>query len=424
MAAQIAQTSMGFVDTVMVGKVAPEDLAAVAMGTGLWHPLYLFGIGVLMATSTLVAHLHGAGKSEAIGPLMRQALWLSVLLSGPTIWLLCQMATVMRWLRVTPDVVHIAQGYLDALAWGVFPAFAFSALRFLCEGIGFTRPIMLFGIVGLVTNVGANYVLIYGKLGFPALGAVGCGLASALALWAMFGCLLAHVLRFHRYRRLGIFARTDYPKWSELKPLLTIGLPIGLSIFIEASIFGAIALILGVLGATVVAGHQIALNVASLSFMIPLSFAMATTVRVGQAAGRSDPRAARTCGFIGIAMALVTQMAMGLLIFTFAQPIAKLYSNDPSVIDVAVGLLTFAALFQISDGLQVSANGALRGLKDTRVPMLITILAYWVIGLPLGYMVGMVLGLGAPGLWIGLIAGLTIAAVLLNVRFFRVSAAA
>jgi MATE family multidrug resistance protein len=276
---------------------------------------------------------------------MRQALWLSVLLSGPTIWLLCQMATVMRWLRVTPDVVHIAQGYLDALAWGVFPAFAFSALRFLCEGIGFTRPIMLFGIVGLVTNVGANYVLIYGKLGFPALGAVGCGLASALALWAMFGCLLAHVLRFHRYRRLGIFARMDYPEWSELKPLLTIGLPIGLTIFIEASIFGAIALILGVLGATVVAGHQIALNVASLSFMIPLSFAMATTVRVGQAAGRSDPRAARTCGFIGIAMALVTQMAMGLLIFTFAQPIAKLYSNDPSVIDVAVGLLTIQSFF-------------------------------------------------------------------------------
>jgi MATE family multidrug resistance protein len=199
-----------------------------------------------------------------------------------------------------------------------------------------------------------------------------------------------------------------------------LGLPIGLSIFAESSIFAAIALILGVFGANVVAGHQIALNVAALSFMVPLSWSMAITVRVGHAMGRHDPFEARFIARTGIVVCTLIMGVMAVLIFTLARPIATIYTEDAAVLEIAVSLLLFAALFQISDGLQVSANGALRGLKDTKIPMLMTVLAYWLIGLPLGYSLCMSWKLGAAGLWIGLIVGLSVAAVLLNGRFYLV----
>lgn len=417
MAAQLAYMAMGFVDTVMVGRVGPTALAAVALGTSFWQPLYLFSLGVLIAASTSVAHLYGAGRLREIGPLTRQALWLSLLLAVPVVALLHQATWAMQWLAVSPELVPVAQDYLRALSWGAFPAFAFVALRCLSEGIAFTRPIMVIGFVGLGVNVLGNYLLIYGKLGFPALGAFGCGLATSISYLVMLLCLAVLVLRHPRYRLLRVLRDWDWPAWEPFQALLKLGLPIGLSIFIEGSVFAAVALVLGVFGATVVAGHQIALNVAAMSFMLPLSLALAITVRVGHAMGRQDPGHARLTGFTGIALAGLIMTAMAFLIAGLARPIAGIYTDDLQVISVAAGLLQFAALFQIPDGLQVSANGALRGLKDTRGPMLITVLAYWLCGFPAGYVLGIFQNLGAVGLWIGLIVGLSVAAVLLVVRF-------
>jgi len=421
MVAQVSYMLMGFADTVMVGKVGALELAAVAIGTSLWHPLYLLVLGVLMATSPSVAHLYGAGESREIGRVVRQALWLSFFLSIPAFVLLRSMTGFMHWLAVDPPIIPVSDDYLDALSWGVPAIFAYTVLRFLNEGIGFTRPIMIIGFIGLVINVAGNYVLIYGKLGFPALGAKGCGLATALTLWMMLGCMLGLVTRHYRYRPIELFACWDWPQWPELRPLLTLGVPIGLSIFAEASIFAAIALVLGFLGATVVAGHQIALNVAGMSFMLPLSLAMAITVRVGHALGRGSPAEARFIGLIGITLAGLIMAFMALLIFTLADPISRIYTEDTQVLAIATHLLVFAALFQISDGLQVAGSGALRGFKDTRVPFLITFLAYWVIGFPSGYYLGITLAMGASGMWLGLFFGLSIAAVLLNARFWWLS---
>ena len=396
-------------------------LAAVAMGTSFWHPVYLFTLGVLMATSTSVAHLYGAGQPAEIGRLARQALWLSVFLGILSFLTLRHMTWISDGLAVSPDIIPLTQDYLEALSWGVLPIFAYLILRFLSEGIGFTKPIMLIGFLGLIVNVAGNYVLIYGKLGFPALGAMGCGLATSLAMWAMLFGGIVLVIRHPRFRSCTPFTQFEMPRWRQLKPLLRLGLPIGMTIFAESSIFAAVALILGVFGATVVAGHQIALNVAAMTFMLPLSVAMGITIRVGQAMGRNEPGSARMIGFTGIAMAAFVMLIAAILILALARPIAGMYSNDEDVIAIAARMLFFAALFQISDGLQVSANGALRGLKDTRTPMLITIVAYWVIGLPVGYSLAIIQKMGAPGAWIGLIAGLCVAAILLNVRFYRVS---
>jgi MATE family multidrug resistance protein len=421
MVAQVSYMLMGFVDTVMIGNVGPLELAAVAIGTSLWQPLYLLILGILMAISPSVAHLFGAGQLPAIGGLTRQALWLSLLLSIPAAILVRHTVWLMHWLAVDPPIVPVAQAYLEALSWGVPAIFTYIVLRLLSEGLAFTRPIMLIGVIGLLINILGNYLLIYGHWGLPALGASGCGLATALSMWAMLLCMFFLVARHDRYRPVGLLTRWDWPCWREWRPLLALGLPIGFSIFAEASIFATVALVLGFLGAKVVAGHQIALNVAAMSFMLPLSLAMALTARIGQALGRGSPAEARFIGMTGIALAGLIMAVMASLIATLSRSIVAIYTDDPEVAAMAAHLLLFAALFQISDGFQVAASGTLRGFKDTRIPFLITVLAYWMIGFPIGYWLGIGADWGAAGMWTGLIAGLSVAAVLLNGRFWQVS---
>ena len=422
MAAQLAQMAMGFFDTVMMGRVGPVELAAVAIGTGLWHTLFLFALGTLMAISPLVAHLHGAGQSAAMAPLVRQALWLAALLGAGCFVVLRHLEPLLDALGIEPAIVPIAGDYLRALSWGMWPIFAAMALRLFSEGIGRTRPVLAIALLALLVNIVANYALIFGHWGLPALGATGCGAATAIGMWVLLAGMLAILLGDRRYRVYGLFQHWDWPCWRELRPLLTLGLPIGIGLFLETAVFATVALLLGTLGAVAAAAHQVALNVAAMTFMIPLGLSMATTIRIGHALGAGDPRAARFSGLIGIGLSGSFMAIMAVLIFTGHQTIARLYTDDPAVVTVAAGLLQLAALFQISDGLQVGALGALRGLKDTRVPMLIVVVAYWLITFPLAWLLGIHWGLGPRGPWIGLIAGLSVAAVLLNLRFWRLSA--
>ena len=295
------------------------------------------------------------------------------------------------------------------------------ALRLFSEGIGRTRPVLLVSIPALVVNIVADYVLIFGHWGFPKLGATGCGIATALGMLTMLIGMIAVLLLDRHYHRYGLFRCWDWPDWRQLRPLLALGLPIGISLFLETAVFAAVALLLGTIGAVAAAAHQITLNVAAMTFMIPLGLSMATTVRVGHALGRGDPGAARFSGFTGIGLAGLFMAVMAVLMLAGHQRIAGLYVDDPAVIAVAASLLQLAALFQISDGLQVGALGALRGLHS-RWPMLIVLVAYWLIAFPLGWLLGAYWGWGPNGPWIGLIAGLTTAAILLNLRFWRLSA--
>jgi len=421
MATQLTQMAMGFFDTVMMGRVGPVELAAVAVGTGLWHTLFLLALGILMALSPLVAHLQGAGQIAKIGSLVRQALWLALVLGLCSFLSLRYLDGLLHQVGVAAAIVPVAGDYLRALSWGMFPIFFCMVLRLFSESIGRTQPVLLISLLGLAVNVVANYVLIFGHWGFPVLGASGCGMATALGMGVMLIGMLGLVVWDRRYRVYGLFNRWEWPSWRTLRSLLMLGLPIGIGLFMETAIFATVALLLGRLGAVAAAAHQVALNVAALTFMIPLGLSMATTIRVGHAMGRGDAGAAWLSGWIGISLGGLFMAVMAVLIFVGRRTIAGFYTDDVEVVVVAGGLLQLAALFQISDGLQVGALGALRGLKDTRVPMMIIIVAYWLIAFPLAWQLGIRMGMGPAGPWIGLIVGLTVAALLLNARFWRLS---
>lgn len=423
--AQLANTAMGFVDTLMAGRVGPRDLAAVALGNSIWVPVLLLMNGILLATTAKVARKVGAGRYALIGPLVRQALWLGLAIGLVATVLLLSAEPVLALMGVEESLRATAMGYLQAVALG-FPALAlYQVLRGFSDGLGSTRPSMMIGILALLLNIPLNYIFIYGKLGLPAMGGVGCGWATALVMWFMFGAMLLWVHWAPAYRSCRLFERLERPRWAEIRSLLGLGLPIGIAIFAEASIFSVIALLIGSLGASVVAGHQIALNFSSMVFMIPYSLAMAATVRVGQALGRGAPRDARFCAGVAMATALAYACCSASLMLLLREDIARLYTPDAEVLAVAGALLMYSALFQFSDAIQVTAAGALRGYHDTRATMLITLLAYWGIGLPIGYGLGLADWFGTPsgpqGLWQGLVVGLTCAAALLGVRLQRIA---
>lgn len=408
---------MGVTDTVMAGRLSATDLAAVALGSSLWLPIYLACVGLLMALSPTVAQLMGARRLAYIGPVFRQALWLALAIAVAATTLTRHVALAMPWLNIDPAITPIADEYLDAIAWGMPAVCLYLALRFVSEGVGHTKPIMYIQLVALIVNAAGNYALMYGQWGAPALGAVGAGWSSAIVLCIDAVLMLAYVATHSRYYPLNLFTRIDRPVAREIGQLLKLGTPIAATITMEVGLFTAVALLMGSLGVVVVAAHQIAINYAGLMFMIPLGISMAITIRVGHAAGAGDLIQVRVVGVLGMGMSVLVMAISAMIILIIPDKIVAIYTSEPAVAELAMQLLFMAALFQLSDGLQVSAVGALRGLKDTAHPMLITFLAYWVVGLPLAWLLGIDRALGPQGLWVGLILGLTVAAILLSIRF-------
>jgi MATE family multidrug resistance protein len=419
---QLSSIGMNVIDTLLAGHLDARTLAAVAIGTGLWSLAIVAAIGMMLALPPSVAQLAGAGERARIGPLFRQALWMAMGLGLVLLVLVRNASVLLGPIGIDPAIADETRKFLHAIAWGAPALTTYFALRGFSEGIAITRPTMYFGLLGLVFLAPIGYVLMYGKLGFSPRGAQGSGMATAMVLWIQvvaFGLYL----RFRRhYREIAPFGRFDWPDWHAMVALLRLGVPMGVAVLMEAGLFVAAALLIGSLGADSVAGHQIAINVASVAFMVPLGVAMATTVRVGNAVGRGDADAVRHAGYAGIAATGFTQTVSSLAMALFPLAIANVYTDDRGVAAMAAQLLLLAAIFQFSDGIQVAANGALRGLKDTTVPMAITALAYWGIGMPIGWWLAFHAGFGARGMWMGLIAGLTAAAALLFLRFARMAA--
>jgi MATE family multidrug resistance protein len=418
---QLSAVGMNAIDAVLAGHHGAATLGAVAIGASIWSLALVVAIGVTMAVPPSVAQLDGAGRRDAIGPLFRQALWLALAL-GLLLWLALRGAIpLVRVIGIDPVLVEDVAGFLRAVSWGAPALAAFFTLRGMSAGIGITRPTMYFSLMALVLLGPIAWVLLYGGFGIPAMGAAGIGAATAIVLWLEAIAFALYVLWHPVYADLALTARLERPQWAAIGELLRIGVPMGVTVLMEAGLFIATTLTIGTLGAATVASHQVALNVASLFFMIPLGIAMATTVRVGNAAGRGDAVAVRFAGDAGIGLTLGTQAVSATIMLALPTAIASLYSNDAAVIALAAQLLVLAALFQFPDGIQAVANGALRGLKDTRVPMFITTFAYWGVGMPVGWWLAFPHAMGAQGMWIGLIAGLGVAAVLLALRFRRLS---
>ena len=416
---QLAAMLMSVVDSMLAGHYGVDTLAAVTVGSSIWTVALLLCVGVMMAVPPSVAQLNGADRRAEIGPLWRQAVWLALplgLLLAVGVWF---SPALLDTIGIVPEVRPQATAFLHAIAPGAPALVLYICGRYLSEGLAWTPPTMVFGLCGLVVLAPLGYALMYGAGPLPELGAAGLGLATATVLWLQAIGLGLYLRQARRFADLRLFARWERPDWPKIRGLLALGLPMGVSIFMEGSLFVATALLIGRIGAVDVAAHQIALSVASVCFMLPLGIAMATTVRVGHAVGAGDLPAMRWAAGAGFALGGLTQaLAAAVLVFGGAL-IAGWYTDDAGVAALAVLLMRYAAVFQLPDGIQVLSAGALRGLKDTRVPMFITVLAYWGVGLPLGAWFGLHLGRGAPGLWIGLILGLGVAALLLGLRLWR-----
>ncbi|MGQ4880504.1 MATE family efflux transporter [Billgrantia sp. LNSP4103-1] len=439
--AQLAQAGMSVTDVMMTGRVSATDLAAVSVGSSLWLPLMLFMTGTLMGLTPIVAHLLGAKTTERIGPNVHQALWVALalgLVSALLLWL--TVAPIFRLMDVPPEVASRSAAYLAAVAFGMPGVALFQALRAFSDGMNHTRPSLWISLVGLGVNVPSNFVLIYGGDGLaglfgdglpvwlqslPALGALGCGIATAFSMWVMCLAMALYTRRSQAYGDVALWHSPTPPRWRLIGELLYVGVPIGVAIFIEVTLFTLISLLIASLGEVTVAAHQIALNYTSILFMLPLALSMALTVRVGNTLGQGKAAHARMVAWHGVLVSVLIALFNSVLLWFTAEPVLALYTHDTAVQRLALSLILLAMLYQISDSLQVNLAGALRGYKDTRIIMAITLFAYWAVGLAGGHWLGTeglpgwFQPLGVHGYWIGLIAGLTVAALLLGDRLRR-----
>ncbi|MBN6071021.1 MATE family efflux transporter [Aggregatibacter actinomycetemcomitans] len=420
--AQIAQNSMGLVDTIMAGRVSAVDMAAISVGASIWLPLVLFGYGLLLALPPTISYLNGSGQRRHIAHQVRQGIWIVLFSCIPLALLIYNSDFVLQKMDMEQRLADITIGYLHAMVWGLPGYLLMVNFRCLNDGIAKTKPAMVIAFLGLLLNIPLNYIFIYGKLGVPAFGAVGCGIATAIVNWVMCLLMLAYCIRAKNQRDLEVFANIiERPNRRTLGKLLKLGFPIAMALCCEVALFALTSLFLSPLGADVVASHQIALNTGSFVFMLPMSLGMATTILVGQRLGEKSPNGAKQVTYSALVMGLFIAVIAAFLIVTLREQIANIFVKDIKVIVMAGTLLLLAALYQFSDTIQVIIGSVLRGYKDTQAILYITLFCYWVVGMPLGYTLArtdLIIpgGIAAKGFWIAFVVSLTIAAVLLFYR--------
>ncbi|HEX6143136.1 MAG TPA: MATE family efflux transporter [Geminicoccaceae bacterium] len=426
--AQLGQIAIQTTDVIMIGWLGPEQLAAASLGTVAVFVLLLFGIGVVSATSPMIAQALGRRRWLVREPrrTVRQGFFAALLVGIPVSLLLWQIEPILLVFGQDPKLVAMTEPYVQAALFAIVPALLTIGLRNFINALERPRAGMVVTFAGIVFNAVANYGLIFGAFGLPALGLLGAGIATALTNLAQLGALLGFVLldrRLRRYRLLGRLWRAD---WARLLELLRIGVPIGVTLVFEVGLFGGAVYLMGLIGTAELAAHQIAIQIASVSFMVPLGISQAATVRVGLAAGRHDLRRARRAGLAALALGTAFMATMAVVMLTLPEPLIHIFIDtaEPGnrrVVELATTFLAIAALFQIFDGGQVIGAGALRGLRDTRVPMTIAGIGYWGIGFTAAVVLGFVLDQGGAGIWFGLLIGLVATAGPLLWRFFRLT---
>jgi MATE family multidrug resistance protein len=411
---QVGTMLMGVVDTMMLGHLSAQALAAGALGHIVTFTCLMLGYGVLSALDPLVSQAYGARDAGAVGGHLQRGLVLATVLTVPTVLALLDIDPILRALGQPAAVSRDAADYTRGILWGILPYLVFVAFRQTLQAMGVVRHAAAAIVLGNVVNAVLNWMLIFGHLGAPALGVSGSALSTSVARWAMCVYLLVA-----SRRSLAPYWRGFTAEAAVLRPYLTmlrIGLPIALHNSVELMIFAVAALLIGRIGVAELAGHQIALNLASLSFMVPLGISGAAATRVGNAIGRGDMPGARRAAAACLLLGTGAMMVFAAVFATLPGPLARLYTMDPAVISVVAVLLPIAAVFQICDGIQVVSSGVLRGAADTTFTAAIALLGYWAIGLPVGWALAFRAGLGPAGLWWGITVGLTTVAVLLVMR--------
>jgi multidrug resistance protein, MATE family len=411
--AELGWMTMGLVDTLMVGRLSPEAIGAVGIGTSLFMGVCIFGMGLLLGLDTLVSHAFGAGRLDDCHRWLLHAVALSLLLSAPITGVVLALSAALAGWGLHPDVLSLTRPYLDVLAWSIPPLLLYAAFRRYLQGMGVVRPVMVALVLANILNLFVNWLLIFGRLGAPAMGVRGSAWATVAARVVMAGVLLGVILYREQGRRPGLFETSLRIELSRVRQLLALGLPAAGQVTLEVGVFAAATALAGRLAPASLAAHQIAINLAAFTFMVPLGVASAGAVRVGQALGRRDPAGAARSGWTAILFGAVFMSSAAAAFLIFPRTLIGAFTSDASVVTIGVSLLFVGAVFQLFDGLQGVATGVLRGLGDTRSPMLWNLAGHWFIGLPLGYVLCFGAGLGVIGLWWGLSVGLIICGVAL-----------
>ncbi|MFJ7469771.1 MATE family efflux transporter [Peribacillus frigoritolerans] len=414
---QISMYAMTFFDVMMSGQYSTQDVAGVSIGSSLWTPVYTGLSGILIALTPVVSQLVGSRQSKSVSYSVMQAIYLAVALA---LFILIigafSLNPVLNAMDLEDSVQMVAHDYLIALSLGIIPLFIYNALRAFIDALGQTRISMIITLCALPVNVLFNYLLIYGKFGFPELGGVGSGYATAITYWLIALVAILVVIKINPFSTYQVFTEFFRVSWKEWRALLLIGVPIGLAIFFETSIFSAVTLLMSKYDTVTIASHQIAMNFASLLYMIPLSISMALTIVIGFEIGAARYKDAKEYSWIGISMALTMSLVLSTILFLFREPVASLYTKDHEVMMLTSHFLIYAIFFQISDALQAPIQGILRGYKDVNVTFAMSLVSYWILGLPIGYFFAKFTDMGAFGYWIGLISGLALGAIGLAAR--------
>ncbi|MBW4553248.1 MAG: MATE family efflux transporter [Aphanocapsa sp. GSE-SYN-MK-11-07L] len=424
--AQVAQAGIGLIDTIMMGHLGAESLAAGGLASTTFQLLLNVASGIVMAVSPLVAEAYGAGRKSQIEQIARQGLWLALLLSIPLMFAIAHLAPVLRWLHQSGEIVALAEPYFDSIVWGIFPALGFAMLRGYVSAVSQAQVVIGIVIIGTLFNLIGNYALGFGKFGFPRMELAGLGLASGLSFWLMFLLFLIYTLKHPQLQQYRFLQDLHRIKPHILQQLTKIGAAIAVTIALEYGLFTAITFLMGILGTEVLAAHQTVYQTMYVIFMVPLGMSFAVTARVGQWLGLGDLKSARQAGYVGIAFAAIFMGLTAIGLVLFRQPIISVYldSHNPvnaNVVALAMPMLIVAAVSQLLDGVQRVAMGALYGLQDARVPMLLSGFAFWGVGLTSGYLLGFPCGFGGVGLWIGQSIGVAVAGVIFVWRFHRLT---
>ncbi|WP_409306027.1 MATE family efflux transporter [Peribacillus sp. SCS-155] len=418
---QVGLFSMNFFDIMMSGKYSTGDVAGVSIGSSIWVPVYTGLSGILLAITPIVSQLIGAKKRDSVPYSVMQGIYLAVAMAiiimivGSFI-----LNPLLNGMDLEGKVHQVAHDFLVALSFGMIPLFVYNVLRSFIDSLGETRVSMAITLISLPVNVLLNYLLIYGKFGFPELGGVGSGYASAITYWIITFIAIFVIKQFRPFSSYHIFRTFFKVSFKEWRAILKIGVPIGFAIFFETSIFAAVALLMSNYSTVTIASHQIAINFASLLYMLPMSISMALTIVVGFEAGAKRLKDAREYARLGIGIAVILSLFCAMSIFFFREYVASVYTDDTEVMRMTAHFLLFALFFQLSDAIAAPIQGALRGYKDVNVTFIMSLISYWVIGLPTGYVFAKYTDMGPFGYWLGLIAGLAVGAIALGSRLYFV----
>ena len=401
----------------MVGKVGAVSLAASSLVNGLVFLIVVFGLGMTLAITPLVSIARGREQYDQCGVILRQALLVNSVFTIFLFGLLYVLADLIFYLNQEQEVAIQAVSYTKIIAFSIIPFMIFQTYRQFIEGLSFTKPAMYVTVAANLVNVFGNWVFIFGNLGFDAYGLDGAGYSTLITRGAMAATMMVYVMTAKRFKGYEPSLKFKNINWKVIKKLLNVGIPTGFQNFFEIGAFSFSAVMIGWLGSAQLAAHQVALSLAAISFMIVLGISSAGTIRVGHAYGKGSIMEVRRSGFLTTVFAGTVMAVFGICFIVFRDFLPRIFISEKEVVEIASSLLVVAAFFQISDGSQAAGLGILRGITDVKIPMIITFIAYWVVALPVGYLLGFVIKLDVVGIWIGLLAGLTTAAILLNTRF-------